>query len=349
MVIKNPNLSSLNTPRHGEHQRCGAIQKKQNLDHRDDDGLCIESNLELMSSKVYRIGTRGSPLALAQTNIVLRQLQAVCPLLSFQVVPIKTTGDMITDQSLADIGGKALFAKEIEQALVKKEIDFAVHSLKDLETSLPEALQIGCVLAREEPFDVFISHDSTSIKDLPQGATVGTCSPRRAAQLCFYRSDLTIVPLRGNVETRLNKLVNGEIDAIVLALSGLKRLGIWENFALKGYHNVLATVLSVDEMLPAVGQGTLAIECRRDDAEVKFLLQKINDPIADICTRAERTMLAELGGNCRTPIAGYALLNGKGELELSGMIDLCYEKAIGSPYAPEALGREVANLLCKKK
>jgi hydroxymethylbilane synthase len=301
-----------------------------------------------MFSKVYRIGTRGSPLALVQTNIVIQQLQVVCPSLIFQVVPIKTTGDIITDQSLADIGGKALFAKEIEQALINEEIDFAVHSLKDLETSLPEALQIGCVLAREEPFDVLISHNSLSISGLTKGATVGTCSPRRAAQLCFHQPDLNIVTMRGNVGTRLNKLVKGDVDAIILALAGLKRLGIWENSTIKGYNDLQAVVLSVDEMLPAVGQGALAIECRRNDDDVKSLLQKINDPVTEICTRAERAMLAELGGDCRTPVGGYSVFKNERELELSGMINLYHEKATGTPDDPEALGREVANLLKKK-
>lgn len=301
-----------------------------------------------MSSKVYRIGTRGSPLALAQTNIVIQQLQVVCPSLVFQVVPIKTTGDIITDRSLADIGGKALFAKEIEQALINKEIDFAVHSLKDLETSLPEALQICCVLAREDPFDVLISHNSLSISGLANGATVGTCSPRRAAQLCFYRPDLNIVPMRGNVGTRLSKLVKGDVDAIILALAGLKRLEIWENSTIKGYNDLQAIVLSADEMLPAVGQGALAIECRRNDVDVKSLLQKINDPVTEICTRAERAMLFELGGDCRTPVGGYAVFKNERVLELSGMINLYREKATGTPDDPEALGREVANLLKKR-
>ena len=301
-----------------------------------------------MSSKIYRIGTRGSPLALAQTNIVIQQLQTIYSSLVFQVVPIKTTGDIITDQSLADIGGKALFAKEIEQALINKEIDFAVHSLKDLETSLPEALQIGCVLAREEPFDVLISYNSLSISGLAKGATVGTCSPRRAAQLSFYRPDLNIVPMRGNVGTRLNKLIKGDVDAIVLALAGLKRLGIWDNSTIKGYDDLQAVVLSVDEMLPAVGQGALAIECRRNDTEVKFLLQKINDSVTEICTRAERAMLFELGGDCRTPIGAYAVFKNERELELSGMINLYHEKATGTLDDPEALGREVANLLLEK-
>jgi hydroxymethylbilane synthase len=203
----------------------------------------------------------------------------------------------VQDRLLAEIGGKGLFAKEIEEGLLAGHIDLAVHSLKDLETWLPDSLVIACVLPRDDPRDALVSAKATNLASLSQGARVGTASLRRQAQLLRYRPDLTITPVRGNVNTRLRKLDAGEVDALVLALCGLERLG---------EASVVTEILPREVMLPAVGQGVLAVECRASDEEVRRLLEPLNDPVTAACIGAERAMLAALDGSCRTPIAGLA-------------------------------------------
>jgi hydroxymethylbilane synthase len=216
---------------------------------------------------------------------------------AIEIVTIRTTGDRVQDRLLAEIGGKGLFAKEIEEALLAGEIDLAVHSLKDLETWLPEGLVIACVLPRDDPSDALLSTKATNLASLPQGARIGTASVRRQAQLLRHRPDLTIVPIRGNVNTRIRKLEAGEVEALVLALCGLERLG----------EARLATeILTHEIMLPAVGQGALAIECRASDEGLRRLLEPLHEPISAACVSAERAMLAALDGSCRTPIAGLA-------------------------------------------
>ena len=252
-----------------------------------------------------RIGTRGSPMALHQTALVRDRLVAAHPELTgkgaVEIVTIRTTGDRVQDRLLAEIGGKGLFVKEIEEALIAGHIDLAVHSLKDLETWLPDRLAITCVLPRDDPRDAFLSMNAASLAALPQGARVGTASLRRQAQLLRQRPDLKILPIRGNVNTRIRKLHSGEIDALVLALCGLERLGKAE----------LATeILSREIMLPAVGQGALALECRAADEALRQLLEPLHDPRTAACVGAERAMLASLDGSCRTPIAGLAELDG---------------------------------------
>jgi hydroxymethylbilane synthase len=259
-----------------------------------------------MSSRPLRIGTRGSPMALRQTALVRDRLLAAYPDLAaagaVEIVTIRTTGDRVQDRRLAEIGGKGLFTKEIEEALFAGRIDLAVHSLKDVETWLPNGLEIACVLARDDPRDAFLSaRAATSLAALPKGAKIGTASLRRQAQLLRQRPDLTVVPIRGNVDTRLRKLDSGEVDAMVLALCGLERLG-------KAEH--VTQILSREVMLPAVGQGALAIECRAEDDGSQRLLQPLHDPGSAACVKAERAMLAALDGSCRTPIAGLAELDG---------------------------------------
>jgi len=258
-----------------------------------------------MSSRPLRIGTRGSPMALRQTALVRDRLLAAHPDLAaagaVEIVTIRTTGDRVQDRRLAEIGGKGLFTKEIEEALFAGRIDLAVHSLKDVETWLPSGLEIACVLARDDPRDAFLSARATSLAALPKGAKIGTASLRRQAQLLRQRPDLTVVPIRGNVDTRLRKLDSGEVDAMVLALCGLERLG-------KAEH--VTQILSREVMLPAVGQGALAIECRAEDDGSQRLLQPLHDPGSAACVKAERAMLAALDGSCRTPIAGLAELDG---------------------------------------
>jgi hydroxymethylbilane synthase len=253
-----------------------------------------------MSASPLRIGTRGSRLARTQADLVCRALARAHPELAapgaLEVVAIRTTGDRITDRPLAALGGKGLFCKELEAALLERRIDLAVHSIKDLPTWLPEGLRLAAVLEREDPRDVLLSRARTSIGGLPEAALVGTASVRRAAQLLARRPDLRVVNFRGNVETRLRKLADGEVDATLLALAGLRRLGIAH----------AGVVLGPDEMLPAVGQGAIGVECRADDEASLGRLRAIDHAISSACVRAERALLAALDGSCHTPIAGHA-------------------------------------------
>jgi hydroxymethylbilane synthase len=253
-------------------------------------------------------------MALRQTTLVRDRLAAAHPDLAapgaVEIVAIRTTGDRVQDRVLAEIGGKGLFAKEIEEQLLAGRIDLAVHSLKDLETWLPEGLAIACVLPRDDPRDVFVSVSGASLAALPEGARVGTASLRRQAQLLRYRPDLAVVPIRGNVGTRLQKLEAGELDAIVLALSGLARLDLIGH---------ATEILAREVMLPAVGQGALAIECRADDGMVRRLVKPLHDLVSAACVGAERAMLAALDGSCRTPIAGLAEAE-NGRLRLEGRL-----------------------------
>jgi hydroxymethylbilane synthase len=258
------------------------------------------------------IGTRGSPLALAQAELVRDRLAAVHALAAETIAleAIRTTGDRIRDRPLTEAGGKGLFTKEIEEALFAGAVDLGVHSAKDMATFLPAGLAIAAVLPREDPRDVFIARTAKTLADLPRGARVGTASLRRQALIKRQRPDLAVVPLRGNVETRLRKLAEGEVDAIVLALAGLKRLGLAE---------AATAVLSIDEFLPAVGQGVIAIEARGDDGRAFALLRAINHAATAAALGAERAFLAVLEGSCRTPIAGHAAVAG-GRLAFRGLI-----------------------------
>jgi hydroxymethylbilane synthase len=258
------------------------------------------------------IGTRGSPLALAQASQVRDRLAAAHALAAerIELEVIRTTGDTIRDRPLAEAGGKGLFTKEIEEALIAGAIDLAVHSAKDMPTILPPGLAIAAVLPREDARDVFISRKAKTLADLPHGATVGTTSPRRQALVKRLRSDLVVVPLRGNVETRLRKLAAGDVDVILLALAGLKRLGLAE---------AATAVLPVDEFLPAVGQGIIAIEARGNDERALALTAAVNHADTAAALTAERAYLAVLEGSCRTPIAGFATV-AAGRLTFRGLI-----------------------------
>ena len=261
-----------------------------------------------------RVGTRGSPLARAQTALAVAALGRAHPDLAapgaLEVVAIRTTGDRVIDRPLAELGGKGLFCKELEAALLERRIDLAVHSIKDLPTWLPDGLVIGAVLARADPRDVLITRDGAGLDGLPPGAVAGTGSLRRQAQLLARRPDLRLVNFRGNVETRLQKLAAGAVDATLLALAGLERLGI---------EPAGATVLAPEVMLPAVGQGAIGIECRADDGPTRALLAAIDDPDSNTCIGAERALLAALDGSCQTPIAGHATVAG-GRLRLAALI-----------------------------
>jgi hydroxymethylbilane synthase len=255
-------------------------------------------------ASVLRIGSRGSPLALIQARAVQSRLAAAAGLDSgrIEIVAIRTTGDAVQDRPLAEAGGKGLFTKEIEEALVAGKIDLAVHSSKDLPTLLPAGLLLAGFLPREDPRDAFISRKAKTLRELAPGAVVGTASPRREALVKRLRPDLKVVTLRGNVETRLAKLDAGEVDATILAVAGLKRLGLLAE---------ATAILDPDEFLPAVGQGAIGIETRADDANTRALVAKVDDPDTAIALAAERAFLAVLDGSCRTPIGGHAEINGE--------------------------------------
>lgn len=266
-----------------------------------------------MTVPLLRLGTRGSKLALTQTGLVRDALAAAVPALSapgtIEIVAIKTTGDVIQDRPLSEAGGKGLFVKEIEEALLQHRIDAAVHSMKDMPTAQPPGLVISAFLPREDARDVLIAGKVTRIADLPRGAIVGTSALRRKALLLHMRPDLEIVTLRGNVETRLAKREAGTVAATLLALAGLKRLGMAH----------VGTPVPEDDMLPAVGQGAVCIECRQDDERTRGWLAAIDHAVTATCVSAEHAMLAVLDGSCRTPIAGHAVLNGDA-LYLRGLI-----------------------------
>jgi hydroxymethylbilane synthase len=292
---------------------------------------------------ILRIGSRGSPLALVQARAVrdrLAQAHGFDPS-RIAIEIIRTSGDMIQDRPLADVGGKGLFTKEIEEALLAGRIDLAVHSSKDVPTFLPPDLMLAAYLPREDARDVLISAKAKTLQDMPRGATVGTASPRRQALVQRLRPDLRIVSLRGNVETRLRKINEGQADATILALAGLKRLDLTA---------AIATIMSADEFLPAVGQGAIAIEIRESDARTRALLTPINHADTANALICERAFLAVLDGSCRAPIAGHATITGE-ILRFRGMIlkpdgSECFETSrVGNWREAAAIGTDAGQEL----
>ncbi len=265
-----------------------------------------------MQTDSVKIGTRGSPLALAQAHEVRDRLAAAHGLAgeAFEIVVIHTSGDRILDRPLAQIGGKGLFTKEIEKALLDGEIDLAVHSSKDMPTLLPEGLELAAFLEREDPRDAFLSTKAPDLLSLPEGATVGTSSLRRQALVRRARPDLNVVGFRGNVQTRLRKLDEGVADATLLAMAGLRRLKM---------EALAAAPLPLDAFPPAPGQGAICIECRSGDQRINSLLQAIHHAPTGTALTCERSFLAALDGSCRTPIAGHTIIDGD-RLHFSGMI-----------------------------
>jgi hydroxymethylbilane synthase len=296
---------------------------------------------------VLKLGTRGSKLALTQAGLVRDALAKAVPALAaadaIEIVAIKTTGDVIQDRPLSEAGGKGLFVKEIEEAMLSGRIDAAVHSMKDMPTLQPAGLLIAAFLPREDARDVLIAGDVQRIADLPQGAVVGTSALRRRAQLLHRRPDLRIVNLRGNVDTRIAKRERGEVEATLLALAGLKRLGMAH----------VGTPVPEDEMLPAVGQGAICIECRSDDAQTRAWLAAIDHAPTATCVRAEHAMLAVLDGSCRTPIAGHAII-ADDVIHLRGLIakpdgsQLVATERRGAGSDAEALGRDAGHELLRR-
>ncbi|MBT2656842.1 hydroxymethylbilane synthase [Bacillus sp. ISL-18] len=290
------------------------------------------------------VGSRRSKLALTQTNWVIDQLKKLNPDFEFEVKEIVTKGDKIQDVTLSKVGGKGLFVKEIEQAMLDKEIDMAVHSMKDMPAVLPEGLTIGCIPFREDHRDALISKDHVKLNDLKPGAIIGTSSLRRSAQLLAQRPDLEIKWIRGNVDTRLEKLESGEYDAIILAAAGLSRLG-WAK-------EVVTEFIDANICIPAVGQGALSIECREDDQELLDLFEKFTCKKTEKAVRAERAFLQKMEGGCQVPIAGFAQVDENDEVVLNVLVgspegQVIYREELRGQN-PEELGDQAADLLIKK-
>ncbi len=300
-----------------------------------------------------RVGTRASPLALIQTRTFQSLLTRLCPVLRgmdvFQEHVIQTTGDAVQDRRLAEIGGKGLFAKEIHEALLDGRIDFAVHSLKDLETSLPEGISLACTLKREDARDVLVLPDEVGEYDpedpysvLPECALVGTSSVRRQAQLLHARPDLRIALIRGSVQSRLGKVRDRQYEASLLALAGLRRLDL---------EHEASVIIDPDIMVPSAAQGIVGITVRSDDAELRSMLHAIEDPEARAVATAERAMLAVLDGSCATPIGGHARLLADGSLILTGLVAradgsfLCKRTISGLPADAERIGHTMGAML----
>ena len=297
-----------------------------------------------MSKRVVKVVSRDSALAMWQTNFVIDCLRKATDAYEFEIVSLKTKGDKILDVSLAKIGDKGLFTKELEDGLLSGEMDFAVHSLKDIPTVLPEGLQLSAMLTRHNPADVLISEKYDSFDALPEGAKVGTSSLRRKAQLLHNRPDLNIQDLRGNVNTRMRKLKEENFDGIILAAAGVERME-WKD--------AITEELSYDLCLPAVSQGVIAVETRSDDPEIISLVQLIHDKESEICVNAERALLRALEGGCQIPIAGHAHIEGD-EVVLDGLVGSIDGKTIirdqvrGHITQAESVGEQLAEQLSAK-
>lgn len=314
-------------------------------------------NIKTMTKKNnIIIATRGSKLAMWQANWIKTELAKKNPGSKIELKKIKTTGDKILDVPLAKVGGKGLFVKEIEEALLKKTADLAVHSMKDVPADLPEGLHLASICKREDPRDAFLSRAQGSgfrvqgFKNLPEGASVGTSSLRRSCQLLNIRPDLKITQLRGNLDTRIRKLDEGQFDAIIVAVAGVKRLGMAER---------ITEALDPDISLPAIAQGAIGIECRTDDEFINKLLEPLNHPETSVCVRAERAFLKKLEGGCQVPIAAHARLIGQlstlnCQLVIDGLVgNVTGDKIIsgskgGKPEDAEQLGIELAEELLSK-
>ena len=294
-----------------------------------------------MTAKTIRIATRHSPLAMWQAHFVKAELLKFHPELNVEILPMKTKGDIILDTPLAKVGGKGLFVKELEVAMLEGKADIAVHSMKDVPVDFPEGLGLKIICEREDPRDAFVSNNYSSIEQLPQGAVVGTCSLRRQCQIRELRPDIVIKDLRGNVNTRLRKLDEGQYDAIVLAAAGLIRLEMPER---------IASYIEPEVSLPAVGQGAVGIECRLDDGQTISLLKPLEHPETRIRVTAERAMNLALQGGCQVPIGSYSIFK-EGDLYLRGLVgsvdgtQIIRKEITGKPEQAEQMGLTLAKQL----
>lgn len=290
------------------------------------------------------VGSRRSKLALTQSQQFIDKLKFIDPSLDIEIKEIVTKGDKIVDKQLSKVGGKGLFVKEIQNELFNKEIDMAIHSLKDVPSMIPDGLTLGCIPDREIPFDAYIAKNHIPLQELSEGSIVGTSSLRRSAQILSKYPHLKIKWIRGNIDTRLKKLETEDYDAIILAAAGLKRMG-WSD-------NIVTTYLDRDILLPAIGQGALGIECRSDDKELLDLLSKVHNHDVAQCVTAERTFLSEMDGSCQVPIGGYATIAQDNQIEFTGLImspdgkERYEHTALGTD--PVKLGIEVSQVLKKQ-
>lgn len=290
------------------------------------------------------VGSRRSKLALTQSQQFIDKLKFIDPSLDIEIKEIVTKGDKIVDKQLSKVGGKGLFVKEIQNELFNKEIDMAIHSLKDVPSIIPDGLTLGCIPDREIPFDAYIAKNHIPLEELSEGSIVGTSSLRRGAQILSKYPHLKIKWIRGNIDTRLKKLETEDYDAIILAAAGLKRMG-WSD-------NIVTTYLDRDVLLPAIGQGALGIECRSDDKELLDLLTKVHNHDVEQCVTAERTFLSEMDGSCQVPIGGYATIVQDNQIEFTGLImspdgkERYEHTTLGSD--PVQLGIEVSQVLKKQ-
>jgi len=285
-----------------------------------------------------RIGTRGSLLALTQTNWVAERLRRGAPAIAVETVVIKTKGDILQDVPLAKVGGKGLFVKEIEDALLRDEVDIAVHSMKDVPMDLPAGLEIGVMSEREDPHDVLISKDKKKLEDMPVGARIGTGSLRRGFQLLHFFPDIKLVPIRGNLDTRIKKIQTDNLDGIIVAAAGLKRMG---------WADRITQVIPAEIMLPAAGQGVLGIELRKNDEAVSRAVSFLNHPRTWVEVSAERAFLGRLGGGCQLPVAAYGVTEGN-DLTVTGLLgsldgrELIKDEVRGPSGDAEVLGTSLA-------
>jgi hydroxymethylbilane synthase len=292
----------------------------------------------------FKIGTRGSKLALTQTNFVAEKIRKIIPETDIEICVIKTSGDIMQDVSLLTIGGQGVFVKELEDALLSKKIDLAVHSMKDIPGETPDDLMFAAILPREDMRDVLVSRDNIKMESMPKGAKIGTGSQRRGAQIKAILPDVNIVPLRGNIETRLKKIETENLTGVILAAAGMKRMGLAEK---------ITQFLPVEMMLPAVGQGALGLQIRKTDVELAKACAALNDVTTAAEVTVERSFLRALGGGCRLPIAALGKLEGQ-RLSLEGMIaapdgsTMIREKISGSREDAEELGEKLANIIMEK-
>jgi hydroxymethylbilane synthase len=296
-----------------------------------------------MRMKTIRVGTRGSRLAIAQTEIALVALRKVHPQVRFEVIPISTKGD-VDKRPLFTLDEKGIFEKEVNEAVKQGEVDFAVHSLKDIPSDLSDDLSVACVLKRASPNDVLVTDNGQKLKDLVSGSVVGTSSLRRAVQLTKTRPDLNVRPIRGNVETRVKKVINGEYDAVILAEAGLARIGM---------KDVIVERFSIRNFVPAPGQGAIAIVCRRDHTTLAGMVQQIEDRRSRIAVLAERALIRKVEGGCRFPLGAVAITNDD-KISLYASVfsadgkQSIHVKKVGRASNPEELGSMVANMLIKQ-